>query len=176
MSKKEDALSRLTTARSRLTAVRAQIDEELRALRAQRLQAYRGEVTHLILSAFALGASMGEIKRAYGTKDHRTVSAIIHAGEAEIEALRKAEAEQEAADNWFTVEGSVVTATWAGDTATFDILTLEDDDIMLSGDTPRWNEDYTVENKAVAKFDGVTSDESAEVEAIRKAWLGTLFS
>lgn len=170
MSKKDDALSRLTTARARFASVRKQIDEELRMLRAQRLQAYRGEVAHLALTAYAMGASMGEIKRAYGTKDHRTVSAIIHAGAAEIEAIRKADAEEAASNTWFVIDGDTVTITWEDSTAEFTRVALEDDEIMLSTEEPRWNEEYTVENKAVAKFDGMTSDELAEVEAIRKAW------
>lgn len=167
---KQDALAKLTKARGRLALVRDVVEMELRKLRDERLSAYRRDINFLILVAYAAGASMGEIKRAYGTKDHRTVSAVIQAGSADIAQMRKAAESDEEYTDWFTITGDTVEVRASGESVLFRITEMEEGEIMLSTDIPRWNDDYTVENPIVAEFDGVLSDESTRVATIAEAY------
>ena len=168
----EQALAHLAELRSAFVAVRKSVEEELRMQRAKRLFAYTKDIEKAVLEAYASGATLGAIKRAYGTSDHRTVATIVENGLAEIEAMRLAKiaADEERAANteWFTfLPDRQVEINWAGDSAVFEIADMEDDDIILTTKTPRWNDDFTVENRAVAQFDGYTSDEVTQIELIR---------
>lgn len=168
---KQELLDKLTEARSRLSTVRDVVEAEIRKIRDERLSAYRRDLRYLILAAYAAGASMGEIKRAYGTKDHRTISDVINEGAAEIEAMRQSAAEIKAREDWYELTDNGVLIRDGGEEVFFTIAEMEEDEILLQAETPRWNEDWTVENKVVGKYDGMTSDELPEVEVIRKAWL-----
>lgn len=174
---KENALAALTVVRNELIAVRPVIEEEVRVHRATRLQAYQANVARQILLAYASGASVNEIKKAYGTKDHRTVAAIIQAGAGEIAALRaEIAADQTAhieqpAETWFKVMGEDgVEITWEGDTALFALHELDDGSHMLTTEHPRWDTDVTPakENMAVAMFDGRDDDEVDQIKLIVK--------
>lgn len=140
-------------------------------MRRERMASYAKEIEQAVLTAAAAGATMGQIKEAYGTKDHRTVSAIIHAGNAEIAAIQEADKKREVLANWFVIDGDQVKITLPDGEATFKITSMEEEEILPQANEPRWNEDWTVENKIVAMFDGFTSDELPEIEAIRKAWV-----
>lgn len=175
---KENALAALSVARTELTEIRPVIEEEVRVHRATRLQAYQAEVARQILRAYAAGATMNEIKKAYGTKDHRTVSAIIQAGATEIAALRDAMAADETShieqpnESWFTItESGQIEITWEGDTAMFTLHELDDGSSMLTTEDPRWDTTVTPakENKAVAMFDGRDDDEVEQIKIIVKA-------
>src|SRR5690606_25442522 len=146
------------------------VEEELRLLRIERLGAEQAGIEHLVAKASAEGATLGQIKRAYGTKDHRTISNIVTTRAAEIEALRKSMRENKRAEKqWFQLDtADRVLVTVGRDSAYYDDTEI-DGEFMFSTDVPLWNEDYTIKNEAVALLDGKTESESDEAAEIGRA-------
>ena len=171
MSAYDGALDLLKTVREAAIAERAKIEEEVRAFRAERLAASARQARMLILEAYAKGASIAKIKKAYGTRDHATIANAIESGADEIAAIIASNAAP-GAPEWFSFpdgkESALVDIDWEGSSARFAIHEFEDGDILLSSNVERIVDG--VENKAVAYFDGYTSEEVGEIDAIRVAW------
>lgn len=165
----ENTLFELAERRHAYKNFRARVEEELRELRAQKLASELDSIELLIVAARAEGATLGQIKKAYGTKDHRTISDVIARREADVEAAKlAANEEQPKAREWFKLEEDVVQATLHGQQAELTWSTV-DGNIMLLSDTPLWNEDFTIRNEAVAALDGKTEADSEEVQEIARA-------
>lgn len=162
----EETLKELKTGRLAYRARRALIDEEVRQLRASKLAAAQEAIEHIVVKAVAEGATLGQIKKAYGTKDHRTISDIVTNRSAEIEAIREARAaESRAQKDWFDLGEDAVRVTLDGHEASFG-WAIVDDEVMFITDTPAWNDDFTIKNEAVALLDGKTESTSEEARQI----------
>lgn len=159
---KQNTLEQLSERREMFTAFRTQVDEDLRRQRVERLATEQSGIRALVLEAYAKGASVGEIKRHYGTKDHRTITDIIKSGTAEIEQFRRHLAEVEAGiPGMLWVEGAnSFTFEVDGDTAVFDWYSTEDGEMVFTTDTPLWDEAYENKNAAVEALSGKTESES----------------
>lgn len=164
----EEALEQLAERRLSFRAYRDAVDEELRRLRATKLAAEQANIEAIVVKAAAEGATTGQLKRAYGTKDHRTITDILQRRGAEIEALTKAKAEKAAGTDWFTITDDGIVVIIEGSTALF-TYTYVDNEVMLTTSTPLWNEDFTERNEAVALLDGQSESTSEEVRTIVKA-------
>lgn len=164
----EATLQDLAERRLAFKAYREQVEEEARKFRADRLATEQSSIDHLVARAAAEGATLGQIKRAYGTKDHRTVANIVQAKRAEIEALREAKADEQLRSDWFAIEDNGVTVKVGEHEALF-TYTYVDDEVMFVTEEPLWNGDFTVRNEAVALLDGKTADDSEEARAIAAA-------
>lgn len=152
---------------------RAKIDEELAARRAALLADEVAQINDLIAKARAQGATLGDLKRAYGTKDHRTITTIVNAHEAEIRYW-KDELLSGKHGSWFTITpindpDEALDAVLINDVV-FQIMDLQGGGIMLATEVSRWNEDFTVENKTVGEFDGKTEDDDERIREIGDAW------
>lgn len=161
----QDTLDELERRRLGFKDRRDKIDEELAARRAALLAEETSQINDLIAKARAQGASLGAIKRAYGTKDHRTITTIVAEHSAEIEYWRDAILSGKHG-SWFSIEDNKVTIK----DVVFEILKLDDGSIMLSTDTPRWNDDFTVENEIVRDFDGKSEEDEPRVAEIGEAF------
>lgn len=168
---KENALAELGNRRERFTAFRTQVDEDLRRLRVERLASEQSAIRQLVLEAYASGATVGEIKRAYGTKDHRTITDIINGGTAEIEQIRKELAAVEAGiPGMLWVEGAnSFSYEHEGHTAVFEWYTTEDGEMVFTTDTPLWDSNYEIKNAAVEVLSGKTENESDLAAKIARA-------
>ena len=164
----QETLDELTERRVAYTARRAAIEEELRALRKEKLAAEQASIEGIIVKAMAEGATLGQVKRAYGTKDHRTIADIVTAREAEIQAVRDAEIKKRERSDWFdlyhdrasvAVDGQLAEYTW----------TDVDGKLMFITDEPLWDETATIRNEAVALLDGKTEDDSIEARTLAAA-------
>lgn len=165
----EDTLDELTQQRAAFRARRARIDEEVRKLRAERLAAEQAMIEMIIVKAMVEGATLGQIKRAYGTKDHRTISDIVTSREAEIQAMRDArEAEIKATEDWFKIRDNGILVTIGEHEALF-TYTYVGDVLMFMTTTPLWNDDFTTKNEAVALLDGKTETDCEEARVIVRA-------
>lgn len=164
----EDTLEDLAERRLAYRAFRESVEEELRLLRIEKLSAEQSSIEHIVVKAAAEGATTGQIKRAYGTKDHRTITDILSRRAAEIDALINQQVQEAKDTSWFTIteEGIAVTINTSSALFTY---TYVDGEIMLTTTTPLWNEDFTARNEAVALLDGETEGTSEEVRRIVEA-------
>lgn len=166
----EATLAELEERRAKYRDFRDAVDEDLRRQRIQRLGEESAAIEDLIIKAASEGATLGQIKRAYGTKDHRTVADPVERRKAEIELLRAARIEAiKAPPKWFEfhVEGEVK-VTREGDVALFTWAELEDGELLFTTEDRLWNDDYTIKNEAVALLDGKTTSECDEARTLTK--------
>lgn len=161
----EDTLSELTRRRQGFKDRAARIKEELRIREQALLAEERAQIEDLIAKAIASGATLGDVKRAYGTKDHRTITTIVANRQAEIKYWQDHLANPANGD-WFTVtsDGNVVIGE-----ILFEVKALDDGDIMLITTEPQWNDDYTIENETVREYDGKTQTDNPRIGEIAEA-------
>lgn len=164
----ESKLAELEQRRTAFKDFRESVEADLRRLREQRLATEQAAIIQLVLEAAAAGATTGQIKRAYGTKDHRTIADIIRNHAAEIEALqrRTVEAVEEIPD-WLTMDDNSVTVREGEFEAEF-TWTEVGDELMFITEEPLWDPSYTIKNEAVALLDGKTESESERARLIAK--------
>lgn len=165
----QETLDELEIRRKAYKAFERQVDAELRELRAEKLNAEKAGIRHLVVKAAAEGATTGQIKRAYGTKDHRTVADVLTAGKAEIEAIRQAEAKKLETAEWFEFDGDTVVVNLGKDGEARYTWTEVEGEIMFSTDEPLWDSTFTHKNEAVALLDGKLESESVEAGAVARA-------
>lgn len=172
---KNTTLSELTERRARFRVFADLVDAELRAERERRLATEKNAILTLMHEAWAKGATYGELKRAYGTKDHRTVRDIIESGTSEINAI-KARIEQQASESqshWFTIDWGQHNATvtvdgfqavfsWWEDEETGDLTFITDEALYPDNN-------FDKQNKAVALLDGKTEKDSASARELAEA-------
>jgi hypothetical protein len=162
----EQTLEELTERRLAFKVRREQIEEELRQLRTDKLAAEQASIEGIIVRAMAQGATLGQIKRAYGTKDHRTISSIVAARAPEIQAVRDSLTTKKVKSaDWFTFDADEVIVTANGHKAVYE-WTDVDGKLMFITAEPRWNETATIENEAVALLDGKTEDDNDEARIL----------
>ena len=164
----ENTLEELAERRLAFKSYREGVEEELRKLRIEKLAAEQASIEHIIVRAMAEGATLGQIKRAYGTKDHRTIANIVAARAMEIKALANARREEKAKTDWFKLSDDLVLVEREDGAARFTWAEV-DDKIMFTTEEPLWNEDFTVRNEAVALLDGKTEDDNEEAGILAKA-------
>lgn len=163
----ENTLEELAERRLAFKAYRTTVEEDLRKLRAEKLAAEQASIEYIIVKAMAEGATLGQVKRHYGTKDHRTISRIVEVRAAEIEAVRNAaQAEKAKKKDWFTFDGDTVLVIVEGHSAARYTWTEVDGEIMFTTEEPRWDETLTIENKAVTLLDGKTESSSEEARIL----------
>lgn len=161
----EQTLDEIERRRAGFKDRRDKIDEELAARRAALLADEVSQINDLIAKARAQGATLGQIKRAYGTKDHRTITTIVNAYGAEIEYWKSALTSGKYG-SWFTMSDDGATVTI--NDVLFRIIPVEDG-IILDTDVSPWNDDFTVPNKTVGEFDGKTQDDDDRIGEILEA-------
>lgn len=164
----QETLDALTERRLAYRAYQAQVDEEMRRVRNEKLGAERASIEHLVAKAAAEGGTTGQIKRAYGTKDHRTVADILKNRAGEIAAIRKSAEESSRMTDWFKIEGDTVVVTVGEHQAVFTWSEVEDE-LMFVTDTPQWDDTFTTKNGAVALLDGKLESESEQAEQVAAA-------
>lgn len=170
MGKLEDTLAELATRRAAFKEFVDSVDEDLARQREERLASEKAAIRSLILTAVAQDASLGQVKRAYGTKDHRTIADVVKGGMAEIDAIRKqGTAEVTDMPEWvhaLTSHEAVVVVD--GDSATYGWSAMGDGALLFSTEAPLWDETYTHKNEAVSLLDGKTENDSAEARVLAK--------
>jgi hypothetical protein len=145
------------------------VEEDIKRIRIERLAAEKNAIRTLVLTAAAEGKTLGQIKRAYGTSDHRTISDMVKGAEAEVIAIKTAKtAEVTDKPEWFVIQGEEAEVSWEGDTATYTWQDLEDGSYLFMTETPLWDESYTHKNEAVSLLDGKTESDSAEARVLAK--------
>lgn len=161
----EDTLGELARRRAGFKDRALKIKEELRIRELALLAEERTQIEDLIAKAIASGATLGDVKRAYGTKDHRTITNIVAARQAEI-AYWRDHFSNPANGDWFTItgDGHVIISD-----VLFEVTPLEHGDMMLITTEPQWNEDFTVENETVKEFDGKTQADNPRIGEIVEA-------
>lgn len=174
MLSKEAALKRLSENRASFSAYRDQVDEELRQIRRERLAQYELGIRRDVLEAYAAGATLGAIKRAYNTKDHRTIKAIIDSGMSEVEQMRLAEVEQAQAastglPDWAARQLDNIIVTVGEDVAFYTYEEIEGGKLMFSTDEAPWDPTFTKKNRAVELLDGKIEGETAEATELAAA-------
>lgn len=164
----ENTLEELAERRIAFKTFRETVDAELRKLRVERLSAEQASIEHIVVKAMAEGATLGQIKRAYGTKDHRTIASIVESRAHEIEAIQKAKQEQKASTDWFILSdldtARVVIGNHVADYTWYEV----DGELMFTTDDSLWNDDFTIKNEAVALLDGKTETDNDEARILAK--------
>lgn len=163
----ENTLEELAERRIAFKTFRETVDAELRKLRVERLSAEQASIEHIVVKAMAEGATLGQIKRAYGTKDHRTIASIVESRAHEIEAIQKAKQEQKASTDWFQLDDEEAYVTVGNSQAYFTWAEV-DGALMFLTETPLWNHDNTIKNEAVALLDGKTETDNDEARILAK--------
>lgn len=117
----------------RLEAVEADLAKE----RDRRLGIYREQIRALVLKAYAQGASIAAIGRAYRSSDYKTIKAILDSGSVEIAALA-GELAEAPLPSWFTIfeneDGWNARIEVDGAHQNYLIITLDDGGYMLDAD------------------------------------------
>lgn len=165
----EQTLEELTERRLAFKVRREQIEEELRQLRTDKLAAEQASIEGIIVRAMAQGATLGQVKRAYGTKDHRTISNIVTARAPEIQAVRDSLTTKKVKSaDWFTlgVTGDDRATVVIGIDAAVYTWSEVDGKLMFVTDEPLWDETATIKNEAVALLDGKTEDDNDEARIL----------
>jgi hypothetical protein len=154
MPNAEDILVELAEKREGYKTFVDSVDEDLKRERLRRIAVRQSEIRDLVIRAHLAGARTADIKRAYNTTDHRTITNILASAEEEI-ALRAQETEPVEAKALFQFIDDGVTIWEAGDMATFNIETLEDGSVMLISRDDLYPNGYDHDqNKSVALWDG----------------------
>lgn len=156
---KEETLSNLRENREAYGARVEAVEADLARLRAERLGVYQAQIRTLVLRAYAEGASIAAIQRAYGTRDFRTIKNIIESGEVEV-AAHKAKIVEEATPKWFKItrpDTHVYRVDIDGNE--FSIVDLEGEEYLILA--------YNVkDDEAQIQWDGkVLTAESTDMEA-----------
>lgn len=167
----QETLDQLSERRLAFKAYQQQVEEELRALRLEKLGAEKASIEYLVAKAAAEGATTGQIKRAYGTKDHRTIADILGARAKEIEAIRTAAEEAKRGPEWFQLDSEFVRVFLGEHSAMFQWHDVEGE-LMFTTEEPLWNEDFTIKNEAVALLDGKLESESEAAAEVASAIRG----
>lgn len=158
----ESKLAELATRRERFKQFRDEVDEDLARQRAERLAAETAAIQQLILEAAAEGGTLGQIKRAYGTKDHRTIADVVKAHKPEIVAIQKDIVQkQQGRPEWLkdlTHDSFLVQV--GQDEVLYTWTTLDDGLLMFTTTSPLWDPTFTIRNEAVELLDGKTENES----------------
>lgn len=126
----EDALAAITEARASYKDYVAQVEEDLKRERQVRLAKAQGTIIHRVAEAYALGANIADLKRAYGTKDYRTIRDILDAYHADLEDATVREQVAHEVFDWFTIE-TLPTLTTDGfvraeDSTEYNVFYLDD--------------------------------------------------
>jgi len=138
---------------------RERIDAELKAERARRMDEAKTALALVLARAYAQGLKISRIKELYGTRDHRTVRALIDHGTVLLARLGgEARPESEGAGWTFEVHGDmlIVDVGTPGDCYTFQLVDLGDS-IMLATDAPLYPDGPEGDkDPVVAALDGLT--------------------
>lgn len=164
MTSLESALDQLAEARATYKAFIEAVDEDLRAERARRIETRRAEIESKVLWAYALGANIASLKRAWGTKDYRTIKNIIDSRESELDVIREeidripVDPKTQTRYDWIEIAGDkIVVADFEYEVIKFD----DDSGYMLSGDGPEDGKLYDPLS---------TGDDAAIYETLKKGW------
>lgn len=129
MPDKEVTLANLKENREAYAAHVEAIEADLALERQKRLGVWQAQIRNLVLRAYAEGASIAAIQRAYGTRDFNTIKRIIESGTAEVEQY-KVEAVTAQTPTWFTVDAVDMTVEIGG--CDFEIIEMDGAEFMLS--------------------------------------------
>ncbi len=126
-------LERLVEDRASYPAFAEAVDRDLAIERERRLAERRADIESSVVRAYIEGASLADIKRAYGTKDHQTVRSIIDAHAAFIALARQGEDVEAIPEKWmgYDAEQGTLSILLDGDEAVFTVITLEGDEYLL---------------------------------------------
>ena len=145
MPDKNEVLGRLAEARASYKDFLEAVESDLERERQKRIATRQGEILSLIAEAWVLGATKADLKRAYGTKDHATITGILESLESQIAVLREQSGEEGEPVNadWFSIINGSGNVTVRIEGNEFEIVELDDTSIMLDqvgGERePRWD-------------------------------------
>lgn len=164
----EKTLRELEERRTGFVEYRAEVEADLRRERERRLAAETQGILQLVLTAAAEGATLGQIKRAYGTKDHRTIADMVRDHRAEIDVIRKRLDEQvKGQPDWINFEDDTFTVdVGEAGQATYTWVVMEDETFMFVTEDTLWDPEYTTKNEAVEKFDGKHENDNADTRKL----------
>lgn len=143
------------------------VERDLQVERAARLATKRLDIENSVVMAFISGASIADLKRAYDTKDYKTIRTILDRHAAQI-ALAKS--------NGGVADDGTLPESWSeydpettdlhmlidGEDVTFTVIVLEDDEYML---------DYISGSEQLKrKYDGVVLSEGDTDPVIQILW------
>lgn len=163
MPDKNELLDELTRARASFKAYVDWVDADLAQERERRIVKRQDEIWALVAQAFAAGATKADLKRAYGSKDHKTIVTILESRKGQIEAIQEqAKVEAPVAPHWFEVTDGGLYVTIEDDW--YSVIPLEDGEYLLDqgeGDiNPRWD------GRVLSRLS--TGDEQALYEALKE--------
>lgn len=133
MPDKNDYLDAVVDLRASYKDFVAAVDADLAEERRKRLNSRAGDIRAAVVNAYAHGASLAEIKRAYGTKDHNTIKNMVEGAEREVQVAKGKKPEPVMPTDWFEINGLfqagnvVLYAEGSG----FDVIELEGDEFLL---------------------------------------------
>lgn len=155
LSKQLDAVSK---ARQAFVIARSTLEARLREQMREELTNLQTQVDIAVRYAFDSGESKAAIMRAMGTKDYNTMVASLERtqGVAEVVGADPLANVYQLVDGKLHVDYADHGADKFNGEAVFEIKQLDGGAVMLLGDRPLWNEDYTVRNDAIAALDGKT--------------------
>lgn len=157
-------LDKLQEERETYPAFAEAVDRDLSIERERRLSERRADIETSAVRAFIEGASIADIKRAYGTKDHRTVRGILDRHAATIALAHAGENVDTIPEEWMKYDAEAETLTLILDEgeAVFKVLALEDDEYML---------DYLTGTEHLkSRYDGTVLTASDSDESLVALW------
>lgn len=151
-------LDAVAKARQAYVVARSTLEQRLREQMRVELTNLQTQVDIAVRYAFDAGESKASIMRAMGTKDYNTMNASLERtqGVAEVVGADPLANVYQLVDGKLHVDYADHGADKFNGEAVFEIKNLDSGVIMLLGDRPLWNQDYTVRNDAIAALDGKT--------------------
>jgi hypothetical protein len=135
MADKSDWLTALAELRGDYKDFLAAVDEDLARERQKRIASRQGDIINAVIQAYTLGASLAEIKRAYGTKDHNTIKKIVGGAQSQADFMKKESPKTKPDAPWFEIKRAAAEAQadyslYTGD-AQYAVYTLEGGEFLL---------------------------------------------
>lgn len=159
-------LARLREERENYKPFVEAVERDLQVERASRLAAKRLDIENSVVMAYINGASIADLKRAYDTKDYRTIKTILDKHAAQIALAKSSGTTDDGTlpETWaeYNADEGVLSLLIDGKDATFTVIVMEDDEYLL---------DYlTGDEELKRKYDGAILSQSDSVEWFVTLW------
>jgi len=133
MADKTDWLTALAELRGDYKDFLAAVDEDLARERQKRIASRQGDIMNAVVQAYTLGASLAEIKRAYGTKDHNTIKKIVEGTQSQADFMKKESPKARPDKPWFEIVGTfeAQNVVLYAEDSRYDVIYLEGGEFLL---------------------------------------------
>lgn len=137
------------------------VDADLAAQRQARLAERQNSIGSKVAEAFAKGASIADLKRAYGTRDYRTIRVLLDSRQSEVQMWQEKQriVIPEGTTRYDKETNILYVRAEDGGTVSFDVIPLDDEGYLLSWEGGQGREGALLDGEVIVE---------AETDALRQ--------